>query len=88
MGEVLMIFKVMPTGVEVDLTKMKENIKKALPPEADLNKIEEEPIAFGLVALRVQVILDDRKGGGDDVEAALSGVEDVNSVDLVDMGLL
>ena len=88
MGEVLMIFKVMPTGVEVDLNKMKENIKTALPAEVNLNKIEEEPIAFGLVALKVGVIMEDRGGGGDEVERVLSEVEDVNSVDLVDMGLL
>lgn len=88
MGEVLMIFKVMPTGVEVDLNKMKENIKTALPSEVNLNGIEEEPIAFGLVALKVGVILDDRGGGGDEVERVLSEVADVNSVDLVDMGLL
>jgi elongation factor 1-beta len=88
MGEVMMIFKLMPTGVEVDLEKMKENVKKALPAEVDLNKIEEKPIAFGLVALEVQVILDDKSGGGDEVERILGEVEDVNSVDLVDMGLL
>ena len=88
MGEVLMIFKLMPTGVEVDLEKMKENVKKALPAEVDLNKIDEKPIAFGLVALEVSVILDDKSGGGDEVERILSEVEDVNSVDLVDMGLL
>ena len=88
MGEVMMIFKLMPTGVEVDLEKMKENVKKALPAEVDLNSIEEKPIAFGLVALEVQVILDDKSGGGDEVERILSEVEDVNSVDLVDMGLL
>lgn len=88
MGEVLMIFKVMPTGVEVDLNKMKENIKTALPSEVNLNGIDEEPIAFGLVALKVGVILDDRGGGGDEVERVLSEVDEVNSVDLVDMGLL
>ena len=88
MGEVMMIFKLMPTGVEVDLEKMKENVKKALPAEVDLNKIDEKPIAFGLVALEVSVILDDKSGGGDEVERVLSEVEDVNSVDLVDMGLL
>lgn len=88
MGELLMIFKVMPTGPEVDLGKMKENIKSSLPETAELNKIDEEPIAFGLVALKVSIILDDKKGGGDQVEQILNEVEDVNSVSLEQMGLL
>jgi len=88
MGEVLMIFKLMPSGVEVDLEEMKENVKTSLPAEVKLNKIDEKPIAFGLVALEVSVILDDRSGGGDVVEEVLGNIKDVNSVDLVDMGLL
>jgi elongation factor 1-beta len=88
MGEVMMIFKVMPTGVEVNLDEMKETIRSSLPAEVKLNNIEEKPIAFGLVALEVSVILDDRSGGGDEVEQLLNNIKDVNSVDLVDMGLL
>jgi elongation factor 1-beta len=88
MGEVAMIFKLMPSGVEVDLEVMKENVKNCLPEEINLNKIEEKPIAFGLVALEVQIIMNDRGGGGDEVERLLSEVQDVNSVELVHMGLL
>jgi elongation factor 1-beta len=88
MGEVMMIFKLMPTGVEVDLEKMKEDVKNSLPESVKLNKIDEEPIAYGLVALMVNVILDDRSGGGDEVERVLAEIKDVNSVDLSDMGIL
>jgi translation elongation factor aEF-1 beta len=88
MGQVAMIFKLMPTDVDVDFEKMKSDIKTKLPPEAKLNLIKEVPIAFGLKSLEVQIILDDRKGGGDQIEKILGEIENVNSVDLIDMGLL
>ena len=88
MGEVGIVYKVMPTGVEIDLDGMIETIRSDLPKEADLNLVEKKPIAFGLSALEVQVILDDRKGGADEVEAFLSGIEGVGSVEVVSQTLL
>ena len=88
MGQVAMTFKLMPTEVDVDFNKMRENIKQKLPATAKINRFTEIPIAFGLKALQVEIILDDRKGGGDDIERILGEIEDVNSVDLETMGLL
>lgn len=88
MGEVGIIYKLMPTGIEVDLDAIQERIKASLPADAQLNLMEKKPIAFGLNALEVQIILDDKKGGADELEAFLSGIEGIGSVEVVSQTLL
>jgi elongation factor 1-beta len=88
MGEVAIVYKVTPEGTEVDLNAMQDKIKETLPEQARLNKIEEKPLAFGLKFLEVQIILDDKKGGSDEIESWLAGLEGVQNVDVVQMGLL
>ena len=88
MGEVGLIYKLMPTGVEVDLQKIQDTIKGSLPEAAKLNLIEEKPIAFGLKALEVQIIMEDKTGGVEDVEKFLSGIDGVASVEVISQTLL
>jgi elongation factor 1-beta len=78
----------MPTDVEVDLDAVQEHIKGSLPPEAELNLMEKKPIAFGLNALEVQIILDDKKGGADALEAFFTGLEGIGSVEVISQTLL
>ena len=88
MGEVAIVYKVTPEGTEVDLKALQENITNSIPEHAKLNKIEEKPLAFGLMYLEVQIILDDRKGGSNEIEKWLADFEGVQSVDVMQMGLL
>ncbi|MCX6658015.1 MAG: elongation factor 1-beta [Euryarchaeota archaeon] len=88
MGEVGLQYRVLPEGLEVDLKKLEEDIKKALPEGAKLRVAEQRPLAFGLKALHVLIVMDDKKGGADQVETAISGVTGVQSVEIVEMGLL
>ena len=88
MGEVGLQYRVLPEGLEVDLDKLKNDIGKALPAGALLKASEQRPVAFGLKALHVLIVLDDKKGGAEAVETAISGVPGVQSVEIVEMGLL
>ena len=88
MGEVAIIYRVMPDGPETDLENLKQNIANIIPEHAKLNKIDEKPVAFGLKALEVQIILDDRKGGAEELELALNQIENVQRVEAVQVGLL
>ncbi len=88
MGEVGLQYRVLPEGLEVDLKKMEEDIKKALPDFAKLRAAEQRPLAFGLNALHVLIVMDDKKGGAEQVESAISSVAGVQSVEIVEMGLL
>lgn len=83
-----MQYRVLPEGLEVDLDKLEADIKKALPEGTKLRASEQRPLAFGLKALHVLVVMDDKKGGAEQVETAISAVSGVQSVEIVEMGLL
>jgi len=85
MGEVVATIKLMPDSPDIDIAKIKVEVEKSIPEEAELHKIEEEPIAFGLIALNVMVVVGDIEGGTEKVEEALSKIENVGSVEVVDV---
>ncbi|MEM2419008.1 MAG: elongation factor 1-beta [Candidatus Hadarchaeales archaeon] len=84
MGQVAVIFRVMPEGTEVDLKRLEGEIRK-LPEVRDVQKY---PIAFGLVALRVLAVVPDSEGGSEKVERALSSLEGVSSVQVEGITLI
>ena len=63
MGEVGLQYRILPEGLEVDLKKLEDDIKKALPEGARLRAAEQRPLAFGLKALHILIVMDDKKGG-------------------------
>ncbi len=77
--------KLMPTSPDVDLEKIKETAK-ALVKEGDgLNReYEEEPIAFGLKAVIAFFEWSEEKEL-DDIEAAFGKIENVQSVQIIDL---
>jgi len=82
---VVTIAKVMPVSPDTDREKLKKDIENKIPHNMKLYKVEEEPIAFGLVALNVFVLLDDAEGGVDDIEKRIKEISDVSEVDIVDV---
>jgi len=88
MGEVGLQYRILPEGLETDLDKLKGDIEKALPAGAKLRASEQRPLAFGLKALHVLIVMDDKKGGAEQVEDVLNTVPGVQSVEIVEMGLL
>ena len=88
MGEVLTTIKLMPESPDVDLEQMKTDIQNAIGEDAEIHKIEEEPIAFGLVALIVLFIVDDGEGGTDAIEEKLANIPNVNSMEIMDVRLI
>lgn len=88
MGEVLLKYRVMPEGAEVDLGELESRVSASLPDFATLQKAEAKPFAFGLKALEVTIVVEDEEGNNDKVEETLHGVTDVQGVELVEMGRL
>ena len=86
MGDVAAKIKVMPESVDTDLAELKEKLKAAIPGGADLyGDIVEEPIAFGLKALIVTLIVNDQEGGTEAVEEAFAKIPGAENVQVVDV---
>ena len=86
MGEVAAKIKIMPSGMDVDLNKLKEALTKVIPQGARIHGFSEEPVAFGLKALMVVVKVGDIEGGTEKVEEEFSKVKDVESVSVEELG--
>jgi elongation factor 1-beta len=85
MGEVLARIKIMPEGTEVNLEELKERMRRGMPSGAKLQKVAEEPVAFGLKALIADVIVEDAEGGTDKIEDFISSLEGVSSIQIVSL---
>jgi elongation factor 1-beta len=48
-------------------------------------KTEIEPIAFGLKALKIIFVADEKKGGTDNLEVEINKIPGVNSVEVIDV---
>jgi len=85
MGDVALILRVMPESPEVDLEALKVEIKSVLP---GVQQIVEEPIGFGLKALKLVVVVTDQGGETDAVEGKLSGLSGVERAEIVELTLM
>ncbi|MDD3041916.1 MAG: elongation factor 1-beta [Methanosarcinaceae archaeon] len=89
MGEVAAKMKIMPSDVETDLGKLKEQLRAAVPEGSEIyGEIVEEPVAFGLKALIVTVIVGDQEGGTEAVEEAFAKVEGAENIQILELGRL
>jgi elongation factor 1-beta len=88
MGEVLIRYKIMPTGPEVDLESIAEKLGTYVPDHGRVSRYEVKPAFFGLKMLEWGVVLDDKKGGGEELEQKMRDTEGVQSVEILEMGLL
>ncbi|MCD6414947.1 MAG: elongation factor 1-beta [Candidatus Diapherotrites archaeon] len=81
MGEVIVMFKVMPSEVD-QYDTMKQKVLDIVKAE----KVEEDYVAFGLKALKITVVMPDSKGGTDELEQKLTAIPEVGSVQLEGVG--
>jgi elongation factor 1-beta len=80
-GSVIITYKVFPIGVEVNFDDLKKKIEANLPQYATIDGYGEEPIAFGLNALLMQVRFpEDKSGVLDDLEKKLEGISEVSQL--------
>jgi len=85
MGTAAVKMKFMPSSPDVDLEEMKTNITKILEnEEISHSSFEEEPIAFGLKAIIATFGWPEEKEL-ETLEKKFSEIENVNSVQLIDI---
>lgn len=88
MGKVAAQMKVMPESPEVDLEDLEQRLADSLPEGAEINGFGRDDVAFGLVALLPTVIVPDDAGGTEAVEESFASVDDVESVEVEEVGRL
>ncbi len=86
MGKVGIKIRVMPSGVDVNIEDLKEKVTKALPDYAQLVKADITPIAFGLKAISLQIIMPDQSP--DELLEKIKNVENVENVEVEDLSLI
>jgi len=84
MGDVVLIIRIMPESPEIDLEDLKSRITSAI---GGLHDIREEPIGFGLKALKIAVVVSDAGGESDAVEARLNDLDGVERAEIVELTL-
>lgn len=85
MGKVLLNLKVRPENPEVDLNKIKDEIKNKL----DIVKeTKEKELAFGMKELHVLLMFKEEPGGTDKYENIVKDIEGVKSVETGEITLL
>jgi translation elongation factor aEF-1 beta len=77
MGEVFLVMRVLPDGPG-NVQRVREGLE-ALKPA----RLEEEPLAFGMVAFRFTVMIPDTGGEQDRMENRVSSLPGVSSVEVI-----
>ena len=81
MGSVIVTYKVFPEDIVQNFDPLKKSIEECVPASSSVTGYGEEPIAFGLVALLVQVKFpEDMTGLVDEFEKKLETIKGVSQV--------
>ncbi len=88
MGEVVVLFRLMPHGVETDLDAVATGVRASLPAGVRIRGLQVKEIAYGLRALLVAASMPDSGGLLDSVERAFAAVAGVESVEVMEESLV
>ncbi len=81
MGSVIVTYKIFPEDIVENFEPLKKEIQNRLPEFSEVTGYGEEPVAFGLKALLVQVKFPEEKTGiVDELETTLAAVKGISQV--------
>lgn len=84
MASVMVSVKIFPSDIVSDMRDLQDKITKTLEGKASIYKFEEEPVAFGLVALIAHIKMpEDVEGLMDEVEERLKSLEGISEVQVL-----
>ena len=88
MAQTVVTIKIMPDGIDADMNAIQEaaNTKiNAFTGENGEKRITIEPVAFGLKALKIIFVMDEKLGSTEPLEHDLATIQGVGSVDVIDV---
>ncbi|MFA5141511.1 MAG: elongation factor 1-beta [Candidatus Woesearchaeota archaeon] len=87
MARAIVTLRVMPTSPDVDLVKLENDVKQKIYKFAGQTETRTtvEPIAFGLKSVNIIFVMEESQGTTDPLEKDISTLEDVNSVEVIDV---
>lgn len=75
--------KVLPEDIETDLEELLKKIGNMLPEDVGIYKYDIQPVAFGLKALKLVVVMpEDKKDGPDETAKLIGGLEEVQRAEI------
>jgi elongation factor 1-beta len=81
--KVMVQLKVLPEDVETDLEELLKKIGNMLPEDVGIYKYDIQPVAFGLKALKLVVVMpEDKKNGPDETVKLIEGLEEVQRAEI------
>ena len=87
MANVVITLRIMPDSPDVDLKHLEKKVEaliKKFSGEEEM-RVKEEPIAFGLNALDFTFVMDEKKGGTEELEKNISKLDNVSSAEVTDV---
>ncbi len=86
MARVVVTVTINPDSPEVDLKKIEDEAKEKIEKHgADYGRTEFEPLAFGLKAIKMIFIMDEKKGTPDELVDEISKLKGVASARITDV---
>ena len=86
MAQLVVTIKLMPESPDVNLKKIEEEATEEIKKfGGDVGKVEIEPIAFGLKAVNLIFVMDEKKGSTDPLEEIISKIDGVQSAEVTDV---
>jgi translation elongation factor aEF-1 beta len=84
LANVMVSMKIFPSDIVSNMSEFQDRVRKTLEGKATIYKFEEEPVAFGLVALIAHVVMpEDVEGRMDEVEGRLKSMPGVSEVQVL-----
>jgi elongation factor 1-beta len=84
MSRIVVSLKIFPSDINISLNLLKTKIEKTLPDDVSVHKFEEEPIAFGLIALIAHIVMpEERSRLLDEIENSLREINEVSEIETI-----
>ena len=88
MGQVSLKFENKPEGSETSLDDIQNKVQEKIGSISKIEQTEIKPIAFGLKALMMNVLVEDEEGIMDKLEEMIADVEGVQGANVINMTLI